>query len=177
MSGKKGSSAAKSAKNGKKNVKIKIDDLDLEILRKLKEDSRVPFTKLAEILKIPDTTVHFRVKKLREMGIIQKFTISISPKNLEYDLLSMIKIRIGGHIVPDISNKRLEDLTDSLKRIKNIHFLACSDTENSIYALIYTKDKDELLNIVKEIQSVDFIEFDVWQFSKIIKGENMYFEL
>jgi len=54
-----------------------LSDTDLEILRGLMKNSRVAFTKLAEEIGIPDTTLHFHVKKMKEKGIIKKFTIMI----------------------------------------------------------------------------------------------------
>lgn len=177
MPPKKASSSSDTTKAEKKQAKLKVDEIDLKILRRLREDSRLAFTKLAENLKIPDTTVHFRVKKLKDLGVIKKFTISISPEKLNYNILSLVKIRIGGHIVPDISNKRLKELTESLKNMNNIYFLACSETDNSLYALVYSHNAEELNKMLKDIQSVDFTEFNVWTLSKIIKGEDINFEL
>ncbi|MHA1431884.1 MAG: Lrp/AsnC family transcriptional regulator, partial [Candidatus Freyarchaeota archaeon] len=56
----------KGNRNGKYQMLVEIDDLDRKILALLQENSRVPFTQIAKELDVPDTTVHFRVKKLLE---------------------------------------------------------------------------------------------------------------
>ncbi|MFX1563102.1 MAG: Lrp/AsnC family transcriptional regulator, partial [Promethearchaeota archaeon] len=55
---------------------MKLDEKDLRILSMLQEDGRVKYTKIAKTLSktmkqsIPDTTVLFRIRKLKETGVI-----------------------------------------------------------------------------------------------------------
>ena len=57
-------------------AKFKLDDTDHSILDMLIENTRTPFTDIAKRLKISAGTVHVRVKKMEEAGIITgKFNI------------------------------------------------------------------------------------------------------
>lgn len=48
---------------------MKIDDINLEIMKELRE-GRKSFKKIADILQITENTVRSRVKKLTEEGVL-----------------------------------------------------------------------------------------------------------
>ena len=54
---------------------IKLDENDHELLRALKKDSRATVAELSKQLQMPRSTVHERIIRMRESGIIKKFTI------------------------------------------------------------------------------------------------------
>jgi len=51
---------------------MKIDKLDKQILEYLVKDARKPFTEIAKDLLVSPGTIHVRVKKMEQMGIIKK---------------------------------------------------------------------------------------------------------
>ena len=52
-------------------MKFKLDDVDHKILDLLIDNSRIPFTDIAKKLLISAGTVHVRVKKMEDAGIIK----------------------------------------------------------------------------------------------------------
>jgi len=64
------------------NKKMKIDKLDLEIIKHLQEDARVSFRYLGKKLKVPHTTIFTRAEKLIKKGIIKKFSAIIHPHDV-----------------------------------------------------------------------------------------------
>ncbi|MHA1378722.1 MAG: Lrp/AsnC family transcriptional regulator [Candidatus Helarchaeota archaeon] len=151
--------------------KTELSDLDFRILKLLQEDSRMPLTNIAKKIKVPDTSVHFRVRKLRELGVIKKFSIIIPPKILGFNVISWITIKLSGHIVEDISIKRLHELTQYLAEMENVKFVANS-TENEICALILARNEAEMDQIISELtHNPDIGELSVSKISKIVKGE------
>ncbi len=58
---------------------MKIDNLDLEIIKHLQNDARLSFRHLGRKLNVPHTTVFTRAEKLVEKGIIKKFSAIIHP--------------------------------------------------------------------------------------------------
>lgn len=155
------------------STKFELDDLDFQILKFLQEDSRIAFTNIAKKLNIPDTTVHFRVKKLREIGAIKKFTVIVSQLTLGYHIVVFVQIKVSGHIVEDISKKRLDELTEYLSGLENVKFLAnTSEPENTICALILAKDEEEMERILSEFNhNPDIGELSVLKITNIVKGE------
>ena len=54
-----------------------IDKLDLEILKILSRDSKVSFSDISKLLKVSNTTIHVRIKRLLKLQVIKNFTITI----------------------------------------------------------------------------------------------------
>lgn len=59
-----------------------LDDKDTQILELLIEDARASTKSIADRLNIPRVTVHDRIKRLQERGVIDKFTVKISHEKL-----------------------------------------------------------------------------------------------
>ncbi|MFX0138403.1 MAG: Lrp/AsnC family transcriptional regulator [Candidatus Hodarchaeota archaeon] len=153
------------------STKGELDKLDHKILKFLQDDSRMPFTNIAKKLNVPDTTVHFRVRKLKEMGVIKKFSIVIPPETLGFRTIAWITLKVGGHIVEDISIKRLNELTEYLSKMNNVKFLA-NTSDNNICVLILTKNEAEMDQIITELNhNPDIGELSVSRITKIVKGE------
>ena len=62
-----------------------LDFINKEIIKKLSEDGRLPFSELAKQLKISNSLVHQRVKKLQELGIITGYSVKLDPKAMGYE--------------------------------------------------------------------------------------------
>lgn len=70
-----------------------VDSLDLQIIRLLLRDGRTPFAQLAKQLNISEATVHARVDKLEENGVIRGFTVIVDPEKLGYNLTALVLIK------------------------------------------------------------------------------------
>ena len=80
--------------------KLKIDDLDIDILRSLNDSARKSFRDIAKELHVSLTTVSNRVKALEKAGVIQGYIPIINPEKLGYDLMVVIGIKvIHGRII------------------------------------------------------------------------------
>ena len=73
-------------------MKFKLDDVDHKILDLLIDNSRIPFTDIAKKLLISAGTVHVRVKKMEEFGIIQGASLALDYKKLGYTFIAYIGI-------------------------------------------------------------------------------------
>lgn len=71
-------------------AKFKLDDIDHQILDMLIENTRLPFTDIAKKLVISAGTVHVRVKKMEEAGIIQGSSLTLDYKKLGYSFIAYI---------------------------------------------------------------------------------------
>ncbi|TFG05846.1 MAG: Lrp/AsnC family transcriptional regulator [Promethearchaeota archaeon] len=151
-----------------------LDDLDLKIISILREDSRIKFTEIAKILNVPDTTVHFRIKKLKGTNTIKNFTILIEPDRFGYNLGALLKIKIGEHIIKEISIKRTKEIGAEFAKRKNYGFLATAEDGTVLYIIIFIKDEDELDEIASEIRrEPDVIDLEIIRFTDVIKGSEM----
>lgn len=72
--------------------KFKLDDVDHQILDILIQNTRVPFTDIAKKLLISAGTVHVRVKKMEEAGIITGSSLNLDYKKLGYSFIAYVGV-------------------------------------------------------------------------------------
>lgn len=70
-----------------------VDDKDLAIIDELKKDSRLSEKKLAKLTRIPMTTVHNRVRKLVDGGVITRYTIRLDGAKLGLPIVAFVMVR------------------------------------------------------------------------------------
>ncbi len=83
-------------------AKSALDDLDKQILTLLKADASKSFKEIADLVCKTEATVRRRVKRLREMEFIKKFTIVLNDKKI-----SEKKVKAIIKIVPELKNSKL----------------------------------------------------------------------
>jgi DNA-binding Lrp family transcriptional regulator len=159
---------------------LKLDEKDLRILLMLQENGRVKYTRIARVLSkemkqnIPDTTVLFRIRKLKEAGVIKQFTVSISPEVLGYTLCGVLMAEIGGHILHDISVEHANKIKSDLEKRPNVIFLALNEDETGIFALVLGKQKSDIDEIFAKLQdNPDVVDAHMWFLNQPTKGDSL----
>ena len=71
-----------------------IDSVDRKILAFLKEDARMPYTEIAKKLIVSGGTIHQRVNKMTEAGIIKGSKVVIDYKELGFDVTTLLGIHL-----------------------------------------------------------------------------------
>lgn len=76
-----------------------LDDLDRAILKILSEDAQTNFKTIAERAGTTVGTVHNRIKRLKDVGIIRRMVPELDAKRLGYGITAMIDFQLaGGHL-------------------------------------------------------------------------------
>ncbi|MBA7500912.1 HTH-type transcriptional regulator LrpC [subsurface metagenome] len=88
-----------------------MDVIDIKILEELKMDSRMSFNEISKRIMKTEATVRRRVKKLREEGIIKRFTI-------DYEIDTKPKTSATIKVEPDF--KDIKRILNELKEIEEI---------------------------------------------------------
>ena len=65
-------------------MKFKLDEIDYKVLDLLIDNSRIPYTDIAKKLLISAGTVHVRIKKMEDAGIISGSSLKLDYKKLGY---------------------------------------------------------------------------------------------
>ncbi|MBO8173945.1 MAG: Lrp/AsnC family transcriptional regulator [Thermococcus sp.] len=99
-----------------------LDRIDLKLLEELKENARENIATLSKKLGIPRTTVHYRIKKLVEEGIIEKFTIKPNYKKLNLGTTAFILARYD----PDsgLTQREVAEKVASINGVYEVHIIA-----------------------------------------------------
>ncbi|WP_415501067.1 Lrp/AsnC family transcriptional regulator, partial [Aequorivita lipolytica] len=74
--------------------KFKLDETDHKILDLLIDNTRIPFTDIAKKLEISAGTIHVRVKKMEEAGIITGSSLQVDYKKLGYSFIAYVGVFI-----------------------------------------------------------------------------------
>ncbi len=103
-------------------MSIMIDDKDEIILNELKKNSRDTTKNIGKNVKIPRITVHDRIKKMIDKGIIKNFTII--PDYQKIGLPSKVYIFISFRSDKKISQRELANRIAKLKGVFEVHIIS-----------------------------------------------------
>ncbi len=99
-----------------------LDKIDLRLLEELKKNARENIAALSKKLGIPRTTVHYRIKKLVEEGVIEKFTIKPNYKKLNLGTTAFILARYD----PDsgLTQREVAERVATINGVYEVHIIA-----------------------------------------------------
>jgi Lrp/AsnC family transcriptional regulator for asnA, asnC and gidA len=117
-----------------------LDEVNLKIIDILSRDSSIPFVEIAKEIGISDATVHIRVRRLIEAGVINKFTISVDNALLGYDHVAFI----GINVEPGSADESIYDLAQ-LEEVLEVHEMHGTF---DLLAKIRAKDLNQMRDIV-----------------------------
>ncbi len=91
--------------------KIKLDEIDHQILDMLIDNTRIPFTDIAKKLLISAGTVHVRVKKMEESGIIKGSSLMLDYKKLGYSFIAYVGLYLNNTSQTKFVLERINDIS------------------------------------------------------------------
>lgn len=135
-----------------KKEALKIDDTDFNILSILMADAKTPYAEISTQLNISTGTVHARLKKLIDLGVVNGSHLSVDYKRVGYDVTAFLGIYLEKS---DLYNF----VSAELKRIPEVVTAHYTTGVYSIFAKIICSDTDHLRKVLSEsIQSVKGIQ-------------------
>ncbi len=75
-------------------MKFELDEKDQKILALLIEEGDLTSKKISKQLRIPITTVHHRIKRLQEQGVIKNFTVAVDYPKLGFLVSAYILVEV-----------------------------------------------------------------------------------
>ncbi|MCC6571274.1 MAG: Lrp/AsnC ligand binding domain-containing protein [Chitinophagales bacterium] len=128
-----------------------LDDIDLRILSILMQDAKTPYTDIAKQLFVSSGTVHVRMKKMEEIGIIKSFNLQVNHHLLGYDITAFLGIYLSKSSQYDVVAKELEKIPE----IVDLHY---TTGNYSMFLKLICKDTNHLRQILMErIQKIEGI--------------------
>lgn len=138
--------------NPKLNVDKTLDKLDLQIIQSMMMDAEVSYADLGKQLFVSGGTIHVRIKKLEELGIVQGKRLAVDMKVLGYDVIAFIGIYLE-------KSSLYDSVADALKNIPQIVRLNYTTGNYSMFAEIVCKDIQQLRFVLHdELQKIKGIE-------------------
>jgi len=133
-----------------------MDEVDLKILRILRENSRDSLGKISEELGISKATVSRRLARMEQEGYIAGYSIITNPSRLGL-MKGMISLQVVGTAVNGVIEQLKENKEiESVMRVFGDHGLICE---------VYTKSVDSLYALIQDrilkIPNVHNVEVDI----------------
>ena len=135
----------------KTKTEIKLDEKDKQILRELQEDCKQTFKQIAKKLKLPETTVKRRVKRLENEKVIRGYHAVLDPKKIGKTVAAFFYIegpRVEGSNSPKFE---VESIGVKLAKIPHIQEAYSVVGERDYMLKGYYNDVDEYFELSKEI--------------------------
>jgi len=142
----------------------KLDNKDKQILNMLQQTYRISYSTLSEKLGMAKSTIHNRVQKMVESGIIRNFDTVVCPLKVGYEAVAIIGLSVDPNFLDIVSVK--------LAIFDEIQLVATSTGDHDIIIQIYAKDEKQLWRFIKEkIKTIEGVKshLNVSSFIDIIK--------
>jgi len=121
---------------------MELDETDRAILRILQEDARTPFSEVARRIDMSSATVHDRVNRMEEAGVIEGYHASIDPKAVGYGVSAFVGLRV--------EQGREEDALERLREIDGVREIHLTTGEWDVMLKVVAADTDSLRELMFE---------------------------
>ncbi|MCB0463787.1 MAG: winged helix-turn-helix transcriptional regulator [Flavobacteriaceae bacterium] len=128
--------------------KIKLDDIDKQILDMLIDNTRVPFTDIAKKLLISAGTVHVRVKKMEDSGIIKGSSLTLDYKKLGFSFIAYVGVFLQNTSQTQFVLERIND-------IPNVTVAHITTGKFNIFCKVRAKDTTHAKEIIFRLDDID----------------------
>lgn len=131
---------------------VELDVLDRKILTILMDDAVVPYTEIAKQLDVSAGTIHVRMKKLIDQGVVQGSQLIVDPVVIGYDICAFIGIFLD-------KGSAYSDVRKQMVNIREIVELQYTTGVYSIFAKVLCRDTNHLREVLNEkIQPIQGIQ-------------------
>jgi Lrp/AsnC family transcriptional regulator for asnA, asnC and gidA len=133
-------------------AKLNLDKLDLQIIDAMVADAEISYAELGKKLFVSGGTIHVRIKKLEESGIVKGKKLNVDLKQLGYDITAFVGIYLEKSSLYDNVAKELT----SIPQIVRLNYI----TGNySMFIEIVCKDISDLRYVLHDaLQKIKGIE-------------------
>src|SRR6476469_6709258 len=132
--------------------KLSLDKLDFQIIQEMMGNAEISYADLGKKLFVSGGTIHVRIKKLEEAGIVKGTRLSVDLKQLGYDVIAFIGIYLE-------KSSLYDSVARELHKIPEIIRLNYTTGNYSMFAEIICKDINQLRFVLHdELQKIKGIE-------------------
>ena len=133
-------------------MNYEIDNLDKQILRLLMQDVTRAYTDIAKELGVSGGTIHVRMKKLNEMGVVKGAQLLVNPSAVGFDICAFIGVFLE-------KGSEYKDAVEQLKAIPEVVELHYTTGTYSMFAKLVCRDTKHLREVLNErLQAVEGVQ-------------------
>jgi Lrp/AsnC family transcriptional regulator for asnA, asnC and gidA len=123
-----------------------LTEIDLRILEILQDNARKSFSALSREIGIAESTVRYRIEKLRESGVITRFIALLDPRKIGYEITAIGLIKVDA-----------DQLSEASKVLAGFHearHVFRSTGQYDLVAVIHAKNITGLNSLIEKIKTV-----------------------
>ena len=130
------------------NLSGLLDEHDIAIIAQLRNDGRMAYRAIAEIVGLSEAAVRQRVNRLVNNEICQ-LTAVMDPKALGLNAVASVGMKVNGD---------LDKIADKIATIKQVEYIILTAGMFDLMAELVCKDYEELLSVLRELRSLPEIQ-------------------
>lgn len=136
------------ARKSAENLHGLLDEYDIGIITELRNDGRMPYRAIAEIVGLSEAAVRQRVNRLVKDKICQ-ITAVMDPKALGLNAVASVGMKVDGDFT---------EVADKLASIKQVEYVILTAGLFDLMAELVCRDYDELLSVLRQLRSIPEIK-------------------
>ena len=122
---------------------VELDDTDRAILRTLQADARTPFSEIARRIGMSSATVHDRVNRMKEAGVIEGYHAKVDPRAVGYGASAFVGLQ-----VEQGRDAAVEAFVDRLRDVDGVQEVHLTTGDWDLLLRVYAEDTDGLRELL-----------------------------
>lgn len=132
--------------------KYEFDKLDIQILSCLQAEARTPYLEIARKLITSGGTIHQRVDKMKDAGVIEGSNINLNLKTLGYDVTVFLGIHLN-------STKDLNHVISEIQKLHEVVELYYTTGSYGLLAKVIVKSMSDFqIFLMDKLQKIEGVQ-------------------
>jgi len=128
-----------------------VDELDLRLIGSLRADGRQSINDLAASCNVSRATAYQRLARLREAGVIRRFTVDVDPHKVGLPIAALVLVSVVQHAWRGVGER--------LRLLEGVEWLALSTGSFDYVLLVRAPDIAHLRDVVLDgLQNIPEIQ-------------------
>jgi Lrp/AsnC family transcriptional regulator for asnA, asnC and gidA len=129
-----------------------LDDTDRRILNLLVQDAKLPYSEIARQLHVSGGTIHSRMTRLEELGIVRGATLNLDLTKVGHSIQAFLGIYL-------LKSSYCDSVIAQLRSIPEVISLHFTTGSYNLFARLSCRDTQHLRNVLHDqVQQIEGVE-------------------
>ncbi|QOR74570.1 Lrp/AsnC family transcriptional regulator, regulator for asnA, asnC and gidA [Cruoricaptor ignavus] len=129
-------------------MKFQLDEIDKQILDYLVNNTRMPFTEIAKQMDVSAGTIHVRVKKMEDAGIILGSSLTLDYSKLDFNFTAYVGVFLT-------KSNRTQEVLEEISKIPNVIEMSVLSGKYNIFCKIRAKNTEDAKRVIYMIDDIE----------------------
>ena len=126
---------------------VQLDAVDRRLVQALRADGRASVNELAKQVNVSRATAYQRLGRLRDAGVIRRFTIDVDHRKLGLPIAALVLVNVVQH--------SWRDVAEQLRRLPGVEWMALSSGTFDYVLLVRAPNIEHLRDVILgDLQSI-----------------------